>query len=124
MGEVIVITSGKGGVGKTTTRKSSGDRYRSPGFAIWMWLWAWKNRIVYNLVDVIEGGCRPKQALIMISCFPKLHLLQCKHRQRDKTAISPEQMKAVEELKTEFRLYFAGLPGRNRAGVPKCDCRS
>ena len=56
MGEVIVVTSGKGGVGKTTTTANIGAglsrldkkvvsyRYRSWGFVIWMWLWGLENR--------------------------------------------------------------------------------
>ena len=57
-----------------------------------------ENRIVYNLVDVIEGGCRLKQALIKDKRFPKLYLL-------------PEQMKKlIEELKTEFDYILLDCP--------------
>lgn len=51
-----------------------------------------ENRIVYNLVDVIEGGCRLKQALIKDKRFPGLYLLPSAQT-KDKTAVSPEQMK-------------------------------
>ena len=57
-----------------------------------------ENRIVYNLVDVVEGNCRIKQALIKDKRYPNLYLLPSAQT-RDKTAVSPEQMvKLIEEL--------------------------
>lgn len=69
-----------------------------------------ENRIVYNLVDVIEGGCRLKQALIKDKRFPELYLLPSAQT-KDKTAVSPEQMKKlIEELKTEFDYILLDCP--------------
>ena len=57
-----------------------------------------ENRIVYNLVDVIEGNCRIKQALIKDKRYPNLYLLHSAQT-RDKTAVNPEQMaKLTSEL--------------------------
>ena len=86
MGEVIVITSGKGGVGKTTTTANIGIGLSQLqkkvvvidtdlGLRNLDVVMGLENRIVYNLVDVIEGGCRLKQALIKDKRFPELYLL-------------------------------------------------
>ena len=75
MSEVIVITSGKGGVGKTTTTANVGTGLAQLNKKVVMIdtdiglrnldvVMGLENRIVYNLVDVIEGKCRLKQALI------------------------------------------------------------
>ena len=75
MSEVIVITSGKGGVGKTTTAANIGIGLAQLGKKVVMVdtdiglrnldvVLGLENRIVYNLVDVVEGNCRMKQALI------------------------------------------------------------
>uniref|UniRef100_UPI002FE412F6 AAA family ATPase n=1 Tax=Muricomes intestini TaxID=1796634 RepID=UPI002FE412F6 len=96
MGEVIVITSGKGGVGKTTTTANIGIGLAQLGKKIIVIdtdlglrnldvVMGLENRIVYNLVDVIEGSCRLKQALIKDKRFPELYLLPSAQT-RDKTA--------------------------------------
>ena len=75
MSEVIVITSGKGGVGKTTTSANVGTGLAVLGKRVVLVdtdiglrnldvVMGLENRIVYNLVDVVEGNCRMKQALI------------------------------------------------------------
>lgn len=75
MSEVIVITSGKGGVGKTTTTANIGTGLAKLDKKVVMIdtdiglrnldvVMGLENRIVYNLVDVVEGNCRLKQALI------------------------------------------------------------
>ena len=121
MSEVIVITSGKGGVGKTTT-----TAYLGTGLAkldkkvvlidtdiglrnldVVMGL---ENRIVYNLVDVIEGNCRIAQALIKDKRYPNLYLLPSAQI-KDKTAVSPEQMqKLTEQLREDFDYILLDCP--------------
>ena len=77
MGEAIVITSGKGGVGKTTTTANIGTALAAMGKKVVVIdgdtglrnldvLMGLENRIVYTLVDVIENRCRLKQAMIRI----------------------------------------------------------
>ncbi len=121
MGEVIVITSGKGGVGKTTTTANIGIGLSQTGKKVIVIdtdlglrnldvVMGLENRIVYNLVDVIEGSCRLKQALIKDKRYPELYLLPSAQT-KDKTAVSPEQMrKLISELKEEFDYILLDCP--------------
>ncbi len=121
MSEVIVITSGKGGVGKTTTSANVGTGLAILGkktvlidtdiglrnLDVVMGL---ENRIVYNLVDVVEGNCRMKQALIRDKRYPNLYLLPSAQT-RDKTAVSPEQMKKLaDDLREDFDYILLDCP--------------
>lgn len=121
MGEVIVITSGKGGVGKTTTTANIGiglsqlDKKvividTDLGLRNLDVVMGLENRIVYNLVDVIEGSCRLKQALIKDKRFSELYLLPSAQT-KDKTAVSPEQMrKLIADIKDEFDYILLDCP--------------
>lgn len=121
MCEVIVITSGKGGVGKTTATANIGTGLakldkkvvlvdtdiglRNLDVVIGL-----ENRIVYNLIDVVEGNCRLKQALVKDKHYPGLYLLPAAQT-RDKSAVSPEQMvKLVEELRQHFDYVLLDCP--------------
>ena len=113
MSEVIVITSGKGGVGKTTTSANVGTGLAMLGKRVVLIdtdiglrnldvVMGLENRIVYNLVDVVEGNCRMKQALIKDKRYPNLYLLPAAQT-RDKTSVNPEQrVKLVDNLRPEF----------------------
>lgn len=126
MGEVIVITSGKGGVGKTTTSANLGCGLAIAGKKVALVdadiglrnldvVMGLENRIVYDLVDVVEGKCRLKQALIKDKRYAGLYLLPAAQT-RDKDAVSPEQMqKLCENLKEEeFDYIIYRLPCRHR----------
>ena len=102
MSEVIVVTSGKGGVGKTTTSANVGTGLAILGKRVVLIdtdiglrnldvVMGLEKRIVYNLVDVVEGNCRMKQALIRDKRYPNLYLLPSAQT-RDKTSVNPEQM--------------------------------
>ena len=121
MSEVIVITSGKGGVGKTTTTANVGTGLAKEGKKVVLIdtdiglrnldvVMGLENRIVYNLVDVVEGNCRIKQAMIKDKKYPDLYLMPSAQT-RDKSSVSPEQMKkVVDELKEEFDyILLAGI---------------
>jgi len=121
MSEVIVVTSGKGGVGKTTTSANVGTGLAMLNKKVVLIdtdiglrnldvVMGLENRIVYNLVDVVEGNCRAKQALIKDKRYPNLFLLPSAQT-RDKTAVSPEQMKKLtEDLKEEFDYIILDCP--------------
>ena len=121
MSEVIVITSGKGGVGKTTTSANIGTGLAILGRRVVMIdtdiglrnldvVMGLENRIVYNLVDVVEGNCRMKQALIRDKRYPNLYLLPSAQT-RDKTAVNPEQMiKLIDDLRDEFDYILLDCP--------------
>ncbi|ADQ46251.1 septum site-determining protein MinD [Caldicellulosiruptor kronotskyensis 2002] len=121
MGEVYVITSGKGGVGKTTTTANVGTYLSVLGKRVLLIdadiglrnldvVMGLENRIVFDIVDVVEGRCKPKQALIKDKRFDGLYLLPAA-QSKDKTAVSPEQMKALcEQLKDDFDFILIDCP--------------
>ena len=121
MSEVIVITSGKGGVGKTTTVATIGTGLAMLGKKVAVVdtdiglrnldvVLGLENRIVYNLVDVVNGSCRLRQALIRDKRHPELYLLPSAQT-KDKTAVSPEQMiKLTQELREEFDYVLLDCP--------------
>lgn len=121
MGEVIVITSGKGGVGKTTTTANIGTGLALAGKKVVLIdtdiglrnldvVMGLENRIVYDLVDVVEGVCRVKQALIKDKRYDGLYLLPAAQT-RDKTAVSPQQMiNLINEIKAEYDYIIVDCP--------------
>lgn len=121
MGEVIVITSGKGGVGKTTTTANIGAGLATMGKRVVMIdadiglrnldvVLGLENRIVYDLVDVTSGQCRTRQALIKDKRLESLYLLPAAQT-KDKTAVNPEQMRDLcNELQQEFDYIVIDCP--------------
>ena len=111
MGVSVVITSGKGGVGKTTTTANIGTALAALGKRVVVVdgdtglrnldvLMGLENRIVYTLIDALEGRCRLKQALIKDKRFSNNLFLLPTAQTKDKNDISPEEMlKLVNELK-------------------------
>ncbi len=118
---VIVITSGKGGVGKTTTTANIGAGLASKGKKVLMIdtdiglrnldvVMGLENRIVYDLVDIIEGRCRSAQALIKDKRCANLSLIPAAQI-RDKNDVNPEQMKElIEMLKPDFDYILIDCP--------------
>jgi len=120
-GKVVTITSGKGGVGKTTTTANIAVALAALGgkvvcidgdiglrnLDVVMGL---ENRIVYDLVDVVEGRARLRQALIKDKRLPELNLIPAAQT-RDKTAVSPSDMvKLCDELRSDFDWILIDSP--------------
>lgn len=121
MGEVIVVTSGKGGVGKTTTTANLGVGLAGLGHKVCLVdadiglrnldvVLGLENRIVYDITDVTAENCRLRQALIKDKRFEQLFLLPAAQT-KDKTAVSPEEMKKLcRDLKEEFDYIIIDCP--------------
>ncbi|HEY57819.1 MAG TPA: septum site-determining protein MinD [Anaerolineae bacterium] len=120
-GKVLTITSGKGGVGKTTATANIGAALAAQGQKVVCLdadiglrnldlVLGLENRIVYDLVDVVEGRCRLRQAMIRDKRLPNLFLLPAAQT-RDKTAVSPSDMVRVcEELRGEYDWILIDSP--------------
>ncbi|WP_156291195.1 septum site-determining protein MinD [Oceanobacillus salinisoli] len=121
MGEAIVITSGKGGVGKTTTSANIGTALAlmekkvclidtDIGLRNLDVVMGLENRIIYDIVDVIEERCKLKQALIKDKRFDYLTLLPAAQTS-DKTAVTTDGMKKIiSELKQEYDYIIIDCP--------------
>lgn len=113
---VIVITSGKGGVGKTTTTANLGVALAAMGEKVALLdadiglrnldlVLGLENRIVYDIVEVVEGRAKLRQALIKDKRHPNLVLLPAAQT-RDKNSVNPDQMRAlVKDLQEEGYTY-------------------
>ncbi len=121
MGKVYVITSGKGGVGKTTTVANIGTGLASLGHKVVLLdtdiglrnldvVMGLENRIVYDIVDAATGQCKLKQAMIKDKRFENMYLIPAAQT-KDKNAVNESQMKAIcEELKEEFDFILIDCP--------------
>ncbi len=119
--KVVTITSGKGGVGKTTAVANLAVALAAGGkkvvcidgdiglrnLDVVMGL---ENRIVYDLVDVVEGRCKIRQAMIRDKRLPELFLIPAAQT-RDKNAVSPSDMiRLCDELRTEIDWVLIDSP--------------
>ncbi len=110
--KVITVTSGKGGVGKTTTTANIAVALAASGQKVVCIdgdiglrnldvVLGLENRIVYDIVDVVEGRCRIRQAMIRDKRLPELYLIPAAQT-RDKNAVSPSDMvRLCDELRQE-----------------------
>jgi len=119
--QILTITSGKGGVGKTTVAANLAAALAMMGkrvvaidgdiglrnLDVVMGL---ENRIVYDLVDVVEGRCRLRQAMIKDKRQPELYLIPAAQT-RDKTAVSPSDMVLIcDQLREEMDYVIIDSP--------------
>lgn len=120
-GRVVTITSGKGGVGKTTTTANVGIALARLGKKVVVIdadiglrnldiVMGLENRIVYDLVDIVEGRAKFKQAMIKHKQFPDLYMIPAAQT-RDKSAVSPADMvQLCNELRKEFDFILIDSP--------------
>lgn len=121
MARRIVITSGKGGVGKTTIVANLGARLASLGFRVLLFdvdiglnnldvVMGIEKKILFDVVDVIDGRCRARQALVQDSRFPSLYVMTSVHNY-GKISISGQQIKkVVDELSASFDYVLIDCP--------------
>ncbi len=121
MSRIIVVTSGKGGVGKTTTTANLSMTLARRGRKVAVvdadfglrnldLLLGLENRVVYTAVDVIAGQCRLEQALVKDKRQPNLVLLPAAQN-RTKDAVNPDQMKQlVMALAQSYQYVFVDCP--------------
>lgn len=119
--KVVTVTSGKGGVGKTTTTANLGVALARLGKKVVVIdadiglrnldvVMGLENRIVYDLVDIIEGRCKLRQAMIKHKQFADLYLIPAAQT-RDKTAVSPSDMvRLADNLREEFDFILIDSP--------------
>jgi septum site-determining protein MinD len=119
--KVITISSGKGGVGKTTATANIGIALAQMGFKVVCIdadiglrnldvVLGLENRIVYDLVDVVEGRCKLRQAMIRDKRQENLFLIPAAQT-RDKSAVSPSDMiRVADELRNEVDFIVIDSP--------------
>lgn len=119
--QVIVVTSGKGGVGKTTTVANVSTSLARMGYKVAVMdldiglkkldlILGLENRVIYDIVQVIEGECTLKQALVKDKRFPELHMLPAAQT-RNKDEITPEQVKILcDQMRPEFDFIIIDCP--------------
>ncbi|MEB3882182.1 septum site-determining protein MinD [Lyngbya sp. CCY1209] len=121
MSRIIVVTSGKGGVGKTTSTANLGMALAQRGHSVVVidadfglrnldLLLGLENRIVYTAVEVLSGDCRLEQALVKDKRQPRLVLLPAAQN-RMKDAVTPEQMKElIGQLTPKYEYILIDCP--------------
>jgi septum site-determining protein MinD len=119
--KVVTVTSGKGGVGKTTATANVGAALAENGHKVVCIdadiglrnldvVLGLENRIVYDLVDIVEGRCRLRQAMIRDKRLPELYLIPAAQT-RDKSAVSPSDMvRLCDELRPDYDWIMIDSP--------------
>lgn len=119
--KVVTVTSGKGGVGKTTATANLASAMASFGLRVVCidadiglrnldLILGLENRIVYDLVDAVEGRARLRQAMIRDKRFPNLFLIPAAQT-RDKTSVSPSDMiRLCDELRADHDWVLVDSP--------------
>lgn len=127
MARRIVVTSGKGGVGKTTVCANLGSRLADFGFRVVIIdtdlglnnldvVMGVENKVIYDLIDVIKGRCRVRQALIQDKKFPSLYVLPSTHSYIESNITGQDMKKVVDELSAMFDYVLIDCPAGVESG--------
>ena len=119
--QVIVVTSGKGGVGKTTTVANVSTALARLGYKVVAMdldiglkkldlILGLENRVIYDIVQVIEGECTLKQALVKDKRFPALYMLPAAQTRNKDEITSDQVVELCNELKGDFDFIFIDCP--------------
>ena len=130
MARIIVLTSGKGGVGKTTVTANLGRQLAKRNFRVCLIdmdiglnnldvVMNMEDRVVYTLLDAIEGRCRLKEALIQDDCFPLLFLLSTGGLNRNLSIQLSDIKKIISELGKSFDFVLIDCPAGIDAGFKR-----
>ena len=130
MARRIVFTSGKGGVGKTTVCANLGATLSNLGFRVVILdvdiglnnldvVMGIENRVVFDLIDVIEGRCRATQALIQDKNFENLYVLPSAHSYRGEEITGEDIKNVVTALDNSFDYIFLDCPAGVEQGFKR-----
>jgi len=124
MSEVILIASGKGGVGKTVLAANLGAILAKRGASVVLMdlnmgrrsldiCLGLEDRIVYDVADAVTGICRIKQALVRDRRFPSLYLISAPQNRKKRTITDKEMIALCGDLKKSFDYIIMDVPGGN-----------
>lgn len=127
MARKIVVTSGKGGVGKTTVCANLGAKLASLGFRVALIdadiglnnldvVMGIENRVMFDIVDVIESKCRVKQAFVQDKRFPSLYVLPSAHSYNKAIATGENIKTVVDMINDSFDYVLIDCPAGVEAG--------
>lgn len=119
--QVIVVTSGKGGVGKTTTVANIGTGLAKLGYNVVVMdldiglkkldlILGLENRVIYDIIQVVEGECTLKQALVKDKRFPELYMLPAAQTRNKEDLTADQVLKICDELRSDFDFILIDCP--------------
>ena len=130
MARVIVLTSGKGGVGKTTVTANLGMHLASKNYRVCLIdmdiglnnldvVMNMEERVLYTMIDVLENRCRLKEALVQDDCFPLLYILSSGGLNQNLTIGISQIKQVIQELSTTFDFVLIDCPAGIDAGFKR-----
>ncbi len=130
MARIIVVTSGKGGVGKTTVTANLGMHLASKNFRVCLIdmdiglnnldvVMNMEDRVIYTMMDILEHKCRVKEALIQDDCYPLLYLLSSGGLNQNLTIQISEIRNILNILQDNFDFILIDCPAGIDAGFKR-----
>ena len=130
MSRVIVLTSGKGGVGKTTVTANLGMHLANKNYRVCMIdmdiglnnldvVMNMEDRVIYTMIDVLEHRCRLKEALVQDDCFPLLYILSSGGLNQNLSIGISQIKQVIQDLSTNFDFILIDCPAGIDAGFKR-----